>query len=174
MLFAGGEACRNLRGAVAAAAPVAVVRGGNAAYQWANAVSRELDQFKTYACMDAGNFPQCVKPGNNDEVQARRIATRGRPPMPNVIQPGHYDWKKVSLKMRFDDTQKLGKQGECTSFGYLAAHILTKGREQGPRVELVAVGHMFMFLLDERVVSLMVDVSPQIGTRLLLMPGRHL
>lgn len=134
----GGEACSNFRAAVRSATPVTVARGGSEAYRWVSAVSRELNDFRTYACMDAGNFPQCIKTGMKDEVLKRRKDYRGKPPMVNVIQPGQSEWKQTMLRMRYNDTQRLGKQGECTSFGYLAAHVLTAGRQNGPRVELIA------------------------------------
>ncbi|MEP3478774.1 MAG: hypothetical protein ABJZ55_05975 [Fuerstiella sp.] len=134
----GGQDCANFGSAVKAATPAQVVRGGSDAFRWVSEVSSELDDFSTYACMDAGNFPQCIKAGKKNEVQARRLKSEGKPPMVNVIQPGQYEWKGTMLRMRYQDTQRFGKQGECTSFGYLAAYVLTKGRPEGPRVELVA------------------------------------
>ena len=50
--------------------------------------------------------------------------TKGRPPMANVIQHGQYEWKDYALRRRYEDTQRFGQQGECTSFGYLAAYIV--------------------------------------------------
>jgi hypothetical protein len=134
----GGEECNNLSTAVTVAAPVVVANNINGAYNWVNAVSKELDQFKTYACMDALTFQGCINPNVKDAV-LKRYREAGNTAMPvSVDLPGQYDWKKNALRMRYDRTQQSGKQAVCTSFAYLAAHVLTKNREQGPRVEIVA------------------------------------
>lgn len=134
----GGDACRNLRAAVQAAGPVIAAGDSGEAFNWVQQKSGELDQFKTYACMDASNFRSCIKRGQEDKVLGRVKDSKGSPVPASVVQKGDYSWKSYALRMRFQNVQQFGKQGECTTFGYLAAHVLTNGRDKGPRVELVA------------------------------------
>jgi hypothetical protein len=141
---AGGEPAQSLLKLrhVAAKAGADAGNSGSAAYKWAKMVKDELDDFKTYACMDCTNFPQCIEAGVKQAVLERRLAAlkgMGKPPMPTVIQKGQFEWKQYALKQRYDFVQSnKPRQAECTTFGYLAAHVLSNNRPDGPRIELVA------------------------------------
>ena len=141
----GGQACQNLRNAVLLASPVLASASSGDAYQWVQQKADELKQFSTYACMDASNFPQCIRPDQREAVLQRRdaqIKMGGRPAPPYVPLPGNTEWKPALLKMRYSSiagsNDPKTRQAECTNFALLAAHVITDGRPSGPRVEIVA------------------------------------
>lgn len=121
------------------------------ALAWVNELNTEeqLGQFSTYACLDASTFRQCIQ---GDSSETGPVRTRERlwreekfisygTNSGMAIQSPNRSWNVTRLRLNYDRIRNDGGQGAvCTTFGLLAAHVLTHGRaNQGsPRVEIVS------------------------------------
>lgn len=119
------------------------------ALAWAQHVDTAagLQQFGTYACLDATTFHTCI---NGDQTAGGPVRTReaawnaghfapfGTNPAMALI-PAVRSWAPGRLTVNYNRIRGPGGRGAvCTTFGYMAAHVLTTGRPNGPRVELVS------------------------------------
>lgn len=104
-----------------------------------------LDRCKIFACTDVGTFRDDINDALPDDRQQHIYAlgtqhgrSTGRPIIPNGGR-----WDPDGLRAAYD--QVFGAAaGECTSFAYAAAHILTTGVSGGfvpPRIEVVTFRH---------------------------------
>ena len=113
-----------------------------------------LGQFSAYACLDATTFARCI---NGDQSQNGDIRKRERdwragnfrpygtnPAM--AIIPNNRKWNAGKLRINYNNITNMdadvggGKGAVCTTFGLLAAHVLTNNRigRGSPRVEIVS------------------------------------
>ncbi|OOY34654.1 hypothetical protein BOV88_08560 [Solemya velum gill symbiont] len=136
----------------------------NEALNWVNAVNTPtgLQQFADYACLDASTFSACI---SGDQTHAGPVRTREADWHAGKFSPfGTNSSMAITPKNRRFDPEKLavnynrirdfGGQGAvCTTFGYLAAHVLTynRNRTNVPRVELVCcprglASHVFVLV----------------------------
>lgn len=103
-----------------------------------------LQQFSTFACLDATTFRHCIRPAAKNPVLQREAAWKagnyrayGNSSGMAMIPSLH--WNAAKLRNAYNRISGEGGRGAvCTTFGLMAAHILTNGRVGGPRVELVA------------------------------------
>ena len=97
-------------------------------------VQAKLEKCVRYACNDVGTFPQCIGVDENHPEYARiRSAKPMRVGMP--INAEDRSWRAVALSQVWKQVT-ADSAGECTSFGYYAAHLLGSA-ENHPRVEIV-------------------------------------
>ncbi len=119
------------------------------ALAWVRAVDTadELQQFSTYACLDATTFAACIRGDNTPAgpVRTREAAWNAGhfPPFGTnaamaLVGPNR-SWDERRLRTNYTRIRNQGGRGAvCTTFGYLSAYVLTHGRPAGPRVELVS------------------------------------
>lgn len=135
---------------------------------WVKKVEKELSAFKDYMSADMfmntkwdksdppkpdwkTGFAGCVNPKMREEFLKRyrefkKNAPSGSPMMPP--QPGS-EWKPTQYKLVFQEIDR-NKAAICTQFALAAAHILTKGREGGPQVEIVAYDNHVYILVGRK------------------------
>ena len=111
------------------------------------------DEKKTEPDWDTG-FAACVNKKERKAVQERFLKFKNVPPNTHPPQfkavsatpkPGS-DWAPSSYETAFKVVSKI-KAGVCTQFALASAHILTSGRETGPRVEIVAYdNHVYVLV----------------------------
>jgi len=133
---------------------------------WVNAVRPALDKLGSYACADAylgttynkatdkydynTGFARCIPVAKRPQVEKlyREMKARGAGtanPGDAMYTPGR-DWKPMNYNMVY---QKVAQEraGICTQFAKAAAHVLTSGRANGPRVEIVAFdNHVYVLV----------------------------
>lgn len=134
-------------------------------------VRETLEKFKQYASADVfmntqytdkektkpdweTGFARCVNPKVREDVQERFLKYKNTPPgthPPNFKaaspspEPGS-DWTPKTYQTAFTVVTKI-KAGVCTQFALAAAHVLTNGRDSGPRVEIVAYdNHVYVLV----------------------------
>jgi hypothetical protein len=118
------------------------------AYAWVTHVdtAEGLQQFRTYACLDATTFKECIRGDQTEDGPVRRRENEwnqgGFPPFGTnaamAIIPENR-WAPGRLRVNYMRIRDQGGRGAvCTTFGLLAAHVLTDGRPNGPRVEVVS------------------------------------
>lgn len=133
------------------------------AVAFVNRVRAELDTFKTYACADAfmnttitggvvdyrTGFAGCINPAKRTEVRARYQSIQGTrrgatTPFDSHISRG--EWKAKNYEMTY--ARVSGDQaGVCVTFAKAAAHLLTAGQADGPRVEIVSFkNHVYVLV----------------------------
>lgn len=145
---------------------------------WIQALRADLERLGSYACGDllhgqpkidrygkpvtydphkgpdwTQGFARVANPSQHTQVLQRYNDKKNYPGSTNemltpmLIGRG---WKAGVCK-GFFDAVSTGKRGVCTSFGQAAGHVLTHGRQHGPRVELVSwggnrVGHVYVLV----------------------------
>jgi hypothetical protein len=117
--------------------PAPVSTGGGNAAELVNSVKAKLEACRLYACNDVGTFPQCVNTRISQSEQARiKKALPDKVFMP-IVSPDR-SWKGAELRGAYG--QVVAKRaGECTNYGYYAAHILSQATATPkPRIEIVS------------------------------------
>jgi hypothetical protein len=136
----------------------------NAAWTFVQRVEGPLNDFKDFACGDAfmysydkntksidytKGFAACINPSKRDVVKARsdglKGTTRGAAsPFDSHVAAG--EWKAKNYE------QVCGRvlserAGICVTFAKSAAHLLTHGQTDGPRVEIVSFkNHVYVLV----------------------------
>ena len=133
-------------GVALAVAPPAAVHVN--ALEWVRAKTHQLKALAQRPCSDASQYQDWIAAGHQDEVLNLRqqwLDSNHPPGLSMPTKPTGSRWDSNHYKLVYYDVMgeamghgRMGRgAGWCATFAMAAAYVLTLGRLQGPRVEIV-------------------------------------
>lgn len=136
------------------------------------AAKPELDRCRAFACSDAVTFRGCINPEVEGSVLDRAKKRGGRTGMAFLGNLGGGGRRDETARWDDDHLRRTHKQvyskfaGECTSFGYAAAHTLSRIntlQQLNARIEVVVSRQTNMVRATQRVANPGYDETQPIG-----------